>query len=75
MIGDALGKRVRLVPVPPKLLKLALPAAEADRLIGSLTIDGSKLSRMTGYRRHHSVEEGLHATAEWYRTTQAREAR
>jgi UDP-glucose 4-epimerase len=52
-----------------------LPAAEAERLIGSLTVDGSKLSRMTGYRAPHSVEEGLRATADWYRTTKAREAR
>lgn len=75
MIGDALGKRVRLFSVPPSLLRLVLPAAEAERLIGSLTVDGSKLSRMTGYRRHHAVEEGLRATAEWYRTTKTREAR
>jgi nucleoside-diphosphate-sugar epimerase len=75
MIGDALGKRVRLVTVPPGLLRLALPAAEADRLIGSLTVDGSRISRMTGYRRPHSVEEGLRATAEWYRSTKRREVR
>jgi nucleoside-diphosphate-sugar epimerase len=71
MIGDALGKPSRLFPVPPGLLRRILPAAEADRLIGSLTVDGSRLSRMTGYRRPHSVEEGLRATAEWYRTTNA----
>ena len=75
MIGDALGKRVRLVTVPPGLLRLALPTAEADRLMGSLTVDGSRISRMTGYRRPHSVEEGLRATAEWQRSTRRREVR
>jgi nucleoside-diphosphate-sugar epimerase len=75
LIGEALGKRARIVPVPPGLLRWVLPAAEAERLIGSLTVDGSKLTRMTGYRAPHSVEEGLRATADWYRTTKAREAR
>ena len=75
MIGKALGKPVRLLPVPPSLLRLVLPAAEAERLIGSLTVDGSKLSRMTGYRAPHSVEEGLRVTADWYRTSNPREAR
>jgi nucleoside-diphosphate-sugar epimerase len=75
LIGDALGKRVRLLPVPPGLLKWVLPAAEAERLIGSLTVDGSRLTRITGYRRPHSVEEGLRTTADWYRTTKARGGR
>ncbi len=74
MIGDALGKRVRLLPAPPGLLRRLLPTAEAERLIGSLTVDSSRLSRMTGYRRPHSVEEGLRATADWFRTTKRREA-
>jgi nucleoside-diphosphate-sugar epimerase len=74
MIGEALGKPARLLPVPPKLLRLVLPAAEAERLIGSLTVDGSKLSRMTEYRASHSVEDGLRATADWYRTARTREA-
>jgi nucleoside-diphosphate-sugar epimerase len=75
MIGEALGKPARLFPVPATLLRWALPAAEAGRLIGSLTVDGSRLSTMTGYRRPHSVEEGLRATAEWYRATTSRETR
>ena len=75
LIGEALGKPARLLPVPPSLLRLMIPGAEADRLIGSLLVDGSKLSRMTGYRAPHSVEEGLRATADWYRATKGREAR
>jgi nucleoside-diphosphate-sugar epimerase len=75
LIGAALGKPARLVPVPSRLLRLVLPGAEADRLIGSLTVDGSKLSRTTGYRAPHSVEDGLRATADWYRATRARGAR
>jgi nucleoside-diphosphate-sugar epimerase len=75
LIGEALGKPARLMPVPPKLLRLVLPSGESERLIGSLTVDASKLSRMTGYRAPHSVEESLRATADWYRATRAREAR
>jgi nucleoside-diphosphate-sugar epimerase len=75
MIGRALGKPARLFPVPERLLRVVLPAAEAERLIGSLTVDGSKLSRVTGYRPPHSVEEGLRDTADWYRSTALREAR
>ena len=75
MIGEALGKRARLFPVPPSLLRRVLPAAEAERLIGSLTVDSSRLSRTTGYHAPHSVEEGLRVTADWYRATKARTAR
>jgi nucleoside-diphosphate-sugar epimerase len=75
LIGAALGKPARLVPVPSRLLRLVMPGAEADRLIGSLTVDGSKLSCTTGYRAPHSVEDGLRATADWYRTTRGRGAR
>jgi nucleoside-diphosphate-sugar epimerase len=66
LIGTALGKRARLLPVPPALLRWLLPGAAAERLIGSLTVDGTKLSRTTGYRPSHSVEEGLRVTAQWY---------
>jgi UDP-N-acetyl-alpha-D-quinovosamine dehydrogenase len=72
LIGEALGKPARLLPVPPGLLRLLLPDAEADRLIGSLTVDGSKISRMTGYHACHSVEDGLSVTADWYRAGKAR---
>jgi nucleoside-diphosphate-sugar epimerase len=75
LIGEALGKPARLMRVPPKLLRLLLPSGESQRLIGSLTVDASRLSRITGYHAPHSVEEGLRATADWYRATRARGAR
>jgi nucleoside-diphosphate-sugar epimerase len=75
MIGEALGTPARLLPVPLGLLRLVLPAAEAERLLGSLTVDGSKLSCLTGYRAPHSVEEGLRITADWYRAKKSRDAR
>jgi nucleoside-diphosphate-sugar epimerase len=75
LIGTALGKPARLVPVPQALLRLLLPAGQAQRLIGSLTVDASGLTRATGYRPPHSVAQGLGATARWYRARAAGKAR
>lgn len=72
LIGDALGRPARLLPVPPGLLRLLLPPAEAGRLIGSLAVDASRLPRATGYKPTYTVEQGLRATAEWYRGTMRR---
>ncbi len=69
LIAGALGRPARLLPVPPGMLRLVLPSAEAGRLIGSLVVDASSLTRATGYRPPFTVEEGLRATAEWYRGT------
>jgi nucleoside-diphosphate-sugar epimerase len=74
LIGAALHRPARLLPVPPAMLRLMLPASEAERLLGSLTVDGSALTRATGYRPPCSVEDGLRATAEWYRTAERRPA-
>jgi nucleoside-diphosphate-sugar epimerase len=74
LIGDALGRPARLLPVPPGLIRLLLPSAEAGRLIGSLAVDASGLTRATGYRPAFTIEQGLRATAEWYRSTVRRSA-
>ena len=80
LIGAALGKPARLVPVPPTLFRLAgrvgdaidrlrpfpLTSQAADRLLGSLTVDSTAFTSATGYRPPYSVEEGLKATANWY---------
>lgn len=80
-IGRALGRQVRLLPVPPALLRAAgqvgdliarfrpvpLTSAAMDRLLGSLAVDSSKLTRLTGYRPPYSVEEAIRLSAHWYR--------
>ncbi len=80
-IGLALGRPVRLVPVPPALFRAAgrvgdliarvrpLPFTSdaIDRLLSSLAVDSSKLLRLTGYRPPYSVAEGLGLAADWYR--------
>ena len=81
LIARSLGRRARLVPVPVGLLRMAgrvgdvvaragpfpLTTAAIDRLVGSLSVDSSKLTRLTGYSPPYSVAEGLRITAEWYR--------
>ena len=74
LIGAALGRPARLLPVPPALLRLLLPRAQAERLMGSLTVDGFGLTRATGYRPAFTVEAGLRLTAEWYLAASRRAA-
>ncbi|WP_374512293.1 NAD-dependent epimerase/dehydratase family protein [Niveibacterium sp.] len=65
-VGDALGKRARLIPVPAKLLhgllSLLGKEAEADRLLGSLEVDISTLTHGLGWRPRYSLATALAAT-------------
>lgn len=74
-LARALGKRASLVPVPPALMRTAARllgrGAEADRLLGSLRIDSSALRESLGWRPPFTVDEGLAATAAWYRSSSA----
>lgn len=81
LIAAALGVESLLLPVPPALLRAAgragdlltrvgpfpLTSAAVDRLVGSLAVDVSLLRATTGWRPPCTVEEGLAATATWYR--------
>ena len=66
----ALGKRARLIPVPPVLLKLGAALvgkpAIAQRLCGSLQVDISKTRQLLGWNPPVSVDEGLKRAAEGY---------
>ncbi|MBA3344995.1 MAG: NAD-dependent epimerase/dehydratase family protein [Gemmatimonadales bacterium] len=74
-IARALGRPARLLPVPEGFLRAArlVPAgrAAADRLLGSLVVDSSKLTRITGFSPPYDVERGLRLTARWYRERSA----
>jgi len=83
MIGAALGRPARLVPLPLGLLKIAaragdvlaravpfpLTTAAVARLTGSLEVDSSRLTRVTGFVPPYTMEQGLAETAAWYRAT------
>jgi nucleoside-diphosphate-sugar epimerase len=67
----ALGRKARLIPFPPGLLGLAgTLAGRADsvaRLIESLVIDDTDTRAVLGWTPPYTVDEGLKATAEWFR--------
>jgi len=72
----ALRVRPRLFHVPEPFLRgaaalLARHGAMA-RLLGSLEVDTLRFSRLTGWSPSHTVDEGLAATATWWRMRRAR---
>jgi UDP-glucose 4-epimerase len=74
-IGRAMGRRVRLLPVPAMLLKLmgglAGQKAEMERLCGSLTVDVTHTRRELGWSPLLSVDEGIARTVHWYASERA----
>lgn len=77
-IAGALGAPLRLLPAPVALLsaarRLRVPvfAPIATRLLGSLAIDSTRMQRRLGSAMPHTLDEGLGATADWYRGLQAK---
>lgn len=73
-MGLALGKPARLIPIPAPLLQLGaqmLGRKEiSQRLLGNLQVNISKTKDMLDWTPLVSVDEGLHKTAEWYRSQQ-----
>ena len=63
-LGRALGRPARLFPFPPALLRLAPSLA---RLARSQVADDAAIRAVLGWRAPFSFEEGLRATAAWYR--------
>jgi UDP-glucose 4-epimerase len=85
-IGLALDRKVRLIPVPPSLFRLAgrlgdgiarvipwpLTTAALDRLLGSLVVDSSRLREVAGFVPPFTIREGLRETATWFRQSASR---
>lgn len=75
MIASAMGKRPRLLPFPPALLKVmgwfSGKSAEMQRLAGSLCIDSSRIRKVLGWNPPFTVEEGIYETVKWYRSIKA----
>jgi nucleoside-diphosphate-sugar epimerase len=75
-IATSLGRPARLLPAPRLMLHVlarsnvpfASPAAR--RLIGSLTVDATRLRVLMG-RMPFTLDEGLRATGMWYRDRQS----
>jgi nucleoside-diphosphate-sugar epimerase len=70
-LGDAMGRPARLFPWPAALLKLAGRAVgkadQVERLLGSLRVDSGKIRRELNWTPPYTLQQGLQATAEWYR--------
>jgi nucleoside-diphosphate-sugar epimerase len=74
-IAAALGRRPFLLPVPVSWMRWAGRVlgkqAAVDRLLGSLCVDISPLREELGWTPPYTMQEGLEATAQWYRKTKA----
>ncbi len=74
-LGAALRRRTALFPGPASLLKLGAGcvglAAEAQRLLGSLTVDDRPIRQELEWNPPFMVEEGFAETAVWYRATRS----
>ena len=64
-LGAALGVRARLFFFPSALLEL-LPSA--NKLTRSLVVDDRAIRRDLDWVPAHTIADGLHRTAEWFRT-------
>jgi nucleoside-diphosphate-sugar epimerase len=71
-LGRALGRRVRLLPVPVGLLRLCGAALnrrqEIARLCDSLVVDASHTRAALGWSAPVAVDEALARTVAWYRS-------
>ena len=69
-VAAALGKPLRLFPFSLPLLRLLAKifgkAATVDRLLGSLSVDSSKIRTELNWTPHFTMEEGIRQTAKWY---------
>lgn len=70
-VASALGRRARLFPFPPAVMgvagRLLGKSAAVERLVGSLQVDSSKISRELGWKPPFTMEQGLAETARWFR--------
>lgn len=73
-MAAALGKRSRLVAVPPRLVgaaaMLAGRGADWARLAGDLAIDTSAIRETLGFVAPQTLDAGLAEVAAWYRAMQ-----
>jgi len=71
-LGRGMGVPSRLFPCPPALLciagKLAGKSQQLERLLGSLRVDSDKMRADLNWVPPYSLQQGLQATAEWFRT-------
>lgn len=71
LIAQSLGRSSRAFKLPHRLLRAAATllgrAEQMDRLFGSLRVNDEKLRSELGWSPPYTLEQGLRATADWYR--------
>lgn len=81
MIASALGKRPRILKLPPGIIRglgeigdfastiglQFFSSAAADRLLHSLRVDSSRAWQIAGFKPPIPLDEGIHRVANWYR--------
>ena len=74
-LARALRVESRSFRVPAAILRGASPfigrRAEMARLLGSLEVDTTRFRELTGWTPPYSLEQGLDATAQWWRMRHA----
>lgn len=72
-LGEAMGHRARLLPCPPVVLKaagrLTGRSGQLERLLGGLRVDSGRIRRDLNWTPPYTLQQGLQATAAWYRHT------
>jgi len=75
-IARALGRNNRSFHFPPALLRavatLAGRSEQIDRLFGSLRVSNEKICGELSWSPSYTLDQGLRATADWYRDEQNR---
>ena len=75
-LRSTLGRNRRLVPVPVGILSAAASIFARQAIIEPLTgtrqIDDSRIRRELDWRPIYTLDQGLTATASWFRTRRAR---
>ena len=76
-IAKALGRNNRSFYFPPALLRTVAAllgrAEQVDRLLGSLRVSGEKIRSELAWTAPYTLEQGLRATADWYRKSLPRD--
>lgn len=76
-LAAALGRRPRLIAVPVEVMqwagKLLGKSDAVARLVSSLTVEASGLRTLLGWRPPFTLDQGLTATAAWYRGADPRQ--
>jgi nucleoside-diphosphate-sugar epimerase len=70
-LGEAMRRPARLFPCPPLALKavghLTGKSGQVERLLGALKVDGGRIRRQLNWSPPFTLQQGLRATAQWYR--------